>query len=81
MTRTFYDSNLRQWEAYVTGGQPGSVHAARIFFVCQADPDAHPRYVRHASGNAAEAQTALLEYSDKELVGLLEESLPLELSA
>lgn len=81
MTRSFYDSNLRQWEAYVSGGQPGSVHAARIFFICQQDPDATPRYVRYAGGNAAEAQAALLEYADKELVGLLEESIPLELSA
>jgi len=81
MTRTFYDSNLRQWEAYVSGGQPGSVHAARIFFICPQDPEADPRYVRHAGGNAAEAQAALLEYADKHLVDLLEESLPLELSA
>jgi len=80
MTRTFYDSNLRQWEAYVSGGQPGSVHSARIFFICR-DPDVHPRYVRHASGNPTEAQKALLEYADEELVGLLQESTPLELSA
>ena len=81
MTRTFFDSNLREWEAYVTGGQPGSVHAARIFFICPDDPDAHPRYVRYAGGDAAEAQRALLEYADADLVSLLEESLPLELSA
>ena len=81
MTRTFFDSNLREWEAYVSGGQPGSVHAARIFFICSEDPDAHPRYVRHAGGNAADAQRALLEYADKELVGLLAVSQPLELSA
>ncbi len=81
MTRSFYDSNLRQWEAYVSGGQPGSVHAARIFFICPQDPDATPRYVPYAGGNAAEAQAALLEYADTELVGLLEESIPLELSA
>lgn len=81
MTRTFYDSNLRQWEAYVSGGQPGSVHAARIFFICQADADAHPRYVSHDSGNATKAQKALLEYTDQELVALLEESTLLELTA
>lgn len=81
MTRTFYDSNLQEWEAYVSGGQPGSVHAARIFFICPGDSDAHPRYVRYDSGNAAEAQKALLEYSEKELQGMLAESVPLELSA
>ena len=81
MTRTFYDPNLREWEAYVSGGQPGSVHAARIFFICPEDPDTHPRYVRYASGDAAEAQKALLEYAEQELLTLLEESTPLELSA
>ena len=81
MTRKFYDSNLLEWEAYVSGGQPGSVHAARIFFICPADADAHPRFVRHESGNAAEAQKKLLGYTDKELQELLAKSVPLELSA
>ena len=53
MTRTFYDQNLREWEAYVSGGQPGSVHAARIFFICPEDPDTQTRYVRYASCDAA----------------------------
>lgn len=81
MTRTFYDEDLRSWEAYVSGGQPGSVHAARLFFVCRDDPEAFPRYARYEGGNVADAQRALMVYSDRELVELLEESVPLELNA
>jgi hypothetical protein len=80
MTRTFYDKDLRNWEAYVSGGQPGSANAARLFFVCRDDPSAHPRYARYPDGNVADAQRALLAYSEDELLELLRDSVPLELS-
>ncbi len=79
MNRHFFDQDLRRWEAYVTGGQPGSVDAARIFFICREDSSTHPRYVRHESGDAATAQRELLACSDDELIEMLDQALPLEL--
>ena len=34
MRRTFHDENLREWEVYVSGGQPRTDAAARIYFLC-----------------------------------------------
>jgi len=71
MSRTFIDDNFLEWEAYVSGGQPDSREAARIFFYCLDAPLNPARFVEHESRNVARAEAALLEMSDDELRALL----------
>ena len=71
MARTFMDQNLLEWEAYVSGGQPDSPQAARIFFLCMDARNDPARYVERASRDVAEAERALSEMSDDELRDLL----------
>lgn len=78
MRRTFLDEDLLEWEAYVTGGQPSTPLAARIFFVCLSDPFERPRWVRHESGDVAAAERELGELSDGELEAMLAEARPLD---
>lgn len=78
MRRTFVDEDLLEWEAYVTGGQPDTPLAARIFFVCLTDPFERPRWVRHESGDVASAERDLHDLSDQELLALLGDARPLE---
>jgi hypothetical protein len=75
MTRRITDENFLEWEAYVSGGQPGSVEAARIFFYCLDAPMNPARFVRHESGNVAVAEAALREMSDEQLGELLAEAI------
>ena len=71
MARKFTDADFLEWEAYVSGGQPESAEAARIFFYC-LDAPMHPaRFVEHESRNVARAEAHLLEMSDGELRELL----------
>ena len=67
-----------RWEAYVSGGQPNTPHAARIYFVCLEDPFAPPRWLSHESRSVAEATRALADMSDADLLGLHARSTPLE---
>ena len=78
LSRKFMDEGLIEWEAYVSGGQPDTPAAARIYFVCLQDPFERPRWVEHASRSVAEATRALSGMSDADLVGLLAESTPLD---
>lgn len=78
MRRTLLDEDLLEWEAYVTGGQPGTPLAARIFFVCLTDPFARPRWVRHDSGDVATAERELREMEEERLLSLLTEARPLD---
>lgn len=78
MRRTFLDEDLLEWEAYVSGGQPNTPLAARIFFVCLTDPFERPRWVRHESGDVAAAERELDGLSDQELLAMLAEARPLE---
>lgn len=78
LSRTFMDEGMIDWEAYVSGGQPDTPAAARIYFVCLQDPFARPRWVTHASGSVAEATRALAAMTDADLTGLLAESTPLD---
>lgn len=78
MRRTFLDEDLLEWEAYVTGGQPDTPLAARIFFVCLTDPFERPRWVRHESGDVAVAERELDDLDDQDLLVMLEEARPLE---
>ena len=48
-SRTFLDEGMVRWEAYVSGGQPNTARAARIYFVCLEDPFEPPRWVPHES--------------------------------
>ncbi len=77
LSRVFLDDGLIQWEAYVSGGQPNTPRAARIYFVCLEDPFERPRWTAHESRNAAEATRALDRLEDVELVELLGRSKPL----
>ena len=78
LSRKFMDDGMIQWETYVSGGQPDTPAAARIYFVCLEDPFARPRWVPHASRNVAEATRDLAGMSDADLVALLGQSTPLD---
>ena len=71
MARKITDANFLEWEVYVSGGQPDSKEAARIFFYCLDAPMNPARFVEHESRNVAQAQAALLEMSDDQLRELL----------
>lgn len=71
MARKIIDENFLEWEVYVSGGQPDSKEAARIFFYCLDAPMNPARYVEHESRNVARAEAVLLEMSDDELRSLL----------
>jgi hypothetical protein len=77
MRRTFLDPNLLEWEAYVSGGQPGTRAAARIYFNCLTDRARRPLFVTHQGGDVAEAQRALGELDKAALVALLDRAEPL----
>lgn len=78
LSRTFLDGGMVRWEAYVSGGQPNTPHAARIYFVCLEDPFEPPRWLSHESRSVAEATRALAGVSDADLLGLHSRSTPLE---
>lgn len=78
MRRTFHDESLREWEAYVSGGQPDTEAAARIYFLCLTEPRERARFVPHESRDVAEAERALEEMGDGELLELLEQARPLD---
>ena len=71
MSRKITDENFLEWEVYVSGGQPDSTEAARIFFYCLDAPMNPARFVSHDSGNVAEAEAAVMEMSDEQLGELL----------
>ncbi len=71
MRRTFFDQNLLEWEAYVSGGQPGSRAAARIYFNCLTDRTRRPLFVTHEGGDVVEAHRTLGELDAAGLVALL----------
>ena len=77
MRRTFFDQNLLEWEAYVSGGQPGTRAAARIYFNCLTDRTRRPLFVTHEDGDLVEAQRALGELDTAGLVALLDQAEPL----
>lgn len=77
LSRTFLDGGMIRWEAYVSGGQPNTPQAARIYFVCLEDPFERPRWVGHESRSVAEATRALAGMSDDDLIELLDQANPL----
>ena len=77
LSRAFLDGGMIRWEAYVSGGQPNTPQAARIYFVCLEDPFETPRWVPHESRSVAEATRALAGMSDEDLLDLLNRSTAL----
>ena len=78
MRRTFHDESLREWEVYVTGGQPGTDAAARVFFLCLTEKRERPRFLNHESGDVATAEREIREMSDAELLDALEDARALD---
>jgi hypothetical protein len=78
MRRTFHDESLREWEAYVSGGQPESDVSARILFLCLTEPRERPRFVSHESRDVAAAERDLHRMADTELLELLGTAHPLD---
>jgi hypothetical protein len=78
MRRTFHDENLREWEAYVSGGQPESETSARILFLCLTEPRERARFVSHDSRDVASAERDLHRMADAELLDLLGTANPLD---
>ncbi len=76
MARQFMDDDMANWEAYVSGGQPGSPKVARIFFLNLDSAMNRARYILHESGSVAAAERALLEMSDDDLRAALVDSVP-----
>ncbi len=77
MRRTFFDQNLLEWEAYVSGGQPGTRAAARIYFNCLTDRTRRPLFVTHEGGDVVGAHRALAAFETAGLVALLDRAEPL----
>lgn len=75
MARKITDDNFLEWEVYVSGGQPDSKEAARIFFYCLDAPMNPARFVEHESRNVARAEAALLDMSDDDLRQLLSDAI------
>jgi hypothetical protein len=74
MAKTFVDENLLNWEAYVSGGQPDSPEAARIFFLCLDARTTPARFVEHESRKVAAAERDLLKATDDDLREMLARS-------
>jgi hypothetical protein len=77
MRRTFLDENLLEWEAYISGGQPGTDAAARIYFNCLTDRSRRPLFVPDQSGNVAAAQRTLGGMETADLIALLQQAVAL----
>ncbi|MDT8437233.1 MAG: hypothetical protein RRA92_10820 [Gemmatimonadota bacterium] len=75
MARTFMDDDLLTWEAYVSGGQPDTPEAARIFFLCLDSPLHPARFVSHDSRSVATAERELLAANEDDLRAMLARSV------
>ncbi len=69
------DDDMANWEAYVSGGQPGGTKVARIYFLCLDSPMSRARFIPHESGSVAAAERALVEMSDDDLRAALAASV------
>ena len=59
------------WEVYVSGGQPDTPEAARLFFLCLDSPMSRARFVEHESRDVSAAERELVSMTDNELRDLL----------
>ena len=77
MRKTFMDDQFDEWEAYVSGGQPGGKLAAQLMFVCVSTPSRQPRQIAHASGDPATVEHELFHMDEAALKELFASSEPL----
>jgi hypothetical protein len=77
MRRSIMDDQFDEWEAFVSGGQPGGKLAARVMFVCVSSPERRPRFVLHASGDPAAAEHELYHMDEAALTALFQAAEPL----
>lgn len=77
MRRTFMDEQFDEWEAYVSGGQPGGSTPARVMFVCLSTPTRRPRFVNHSSGDPVAAESELYRLEEEGLAALFADSQPM----
>jgi hypothetical protein len=77
MARVFVDPDLREWEAYPSGGPYGLPDDAKIVFHCLSDPEERPRFLRRRGEDNAQVAAEVERWSDDELRALLAESEPL----
>lgn len=77
MSRTFQDAGFLTWEVYASSGAAGYPERARIVFACLSDRSLRPRVVIQG-GDKADAEKAVLEYSESELRDLLAKTEPLK---
>ena len=77
MRKTFMDDQFDEWEAYVSGGQPGGSLAARIMFVCVSTPANSPRQTVHKSGDPVAAENDLYNMNEVGVKELFASSEPI----
>ena len=70
MSRTFQDSNLLKWEAYVSSGKHGYADEPRIVFHCLSDRGRRARVVA-AKGDQSEAERTVADATDAQLAQML----------
>ena len=76
MSRTLLDDDLREWEAYASGGPFGLPDDAKIVFHCRSDPTLRARFVETEKDDD-DAAAALQGASDDRLRNLFREAKPL----
>ncbi len=77
MRRVFTDDQFDEWQAYISGGQPGGSRAAQVMFVCLSSPKNRPRRAIHGSGDPAQAQSELVHMEEAALIELFKSAEPL----
>ena len=77
MSQTFTDANLVTWEAFSSGGRFGLSIRPKVIFHCLTDPAVAPRFVE-MDGDEADAEHAIHESSNDELLQMLARSKVLE---
>lgn len=69
------DDEMMNWEVYVSGGQPDSRQAARLFFLPLDSPLARARYIEHESRSVSTAERELLSMTDDDLRAALADTV------
>jgi hypothetical protein len=71
--RTILDDELRRWEVFATTGDFGGPDPAKLVFRCTSDAALRPRVIVY-DGDKSEAEKAVAEATDPELVDMLEDA-------
>lgn len=77
MGRTIQDDDLRRWEVFATTGSYGGTHPARLVFRCLTERGLRARKAE-VEGDKSDAERAVRELPDTELLELLHESVKLD---